>query len=241
MNDLSLDDLLPGTPVRLSVTLSSGGKRVLEGIIRNREDARILVSMQWEELNWKALQLDATWTLVHELKDCILTHEVRFIEFLQDQAMLLEVSVSTCFNSSRRAERVEAEVLLRDWPLGAGWSRLRKAGRQKVVLSRNGILFKTEVPLKCGHEIGLEIFLPGKLQQPLQVAGHVVHTTPKGKNQHEVAVAFSSISQEDQDLIDTLFLTHHFRKMHDRVRLLGSVLSPSLNDPKKNGDPSENT
>jgi PilZ domain len=239
MSDTPIGPLPSGTAIRLSLPLVRLENRVLEGVIRGQEGTTLLVSLDWGDLSWSLVDKDKTWLLVHEQGEDIVTHQVGFLELRNDRTLCLSLLSATSFNAARAAERIEAEVLLRDWPLGSPWSRLRKTTRQKVVLSRNGILFTTEIPLRLGHEIGLEIVLPGRSQQPVQVAGHVVHATSKPGHLYEVAVAFKSIAREDQDLIDTLFLTRHFRKMHDRVRLFGSVFSPTLDAPQDDNDPQE--
>lgn len=227
MTDKLMEDLHEGALLRVTIPLEGGTHLTLDGAVEKVEE-HLFVCIQDDPQAQQPIASHETWVLTMDYHGSVLLFRARLQEQLSVRRFSLQVESVAQHSTTRKSCRVDAMVKIREWAGSNAWSRLSKANTRQVTLSTSGIRFISSERFRPGQKLGMEITLPGQNLKTIQTAGEVIRSRPDDLSHYEVAVSFSDISQENIDLIETFFITHHFRTMHNRVKLLGEVLSPSL-------------
>ena len=225
-SEASLDS---GTPVRLSIPQLQGHRRTLDGVLAT-------VDLPWVEMllatsaSKIGLEIqDIPWYLTHELADCVIAHQVNLVEQLQPKRWRLEILNSTCHRITRRSERIEAQVTIRNFaesPLTSGAS---PDSEQTITLNSEGLSFTTSRQLRADQVLELDLQFPGERPGRMRIAGKVIRVTPVQKGRFLVALSFTHLSRANRENLRRLFITRHFHDLNARIKLLGNLFSPTLN------------
>jgi len=227
MADNLMADLAEGALLRITIPLSGGTRLTLDGAVE--ELGRTMsICIDGSEIRVPPAVSENNWVIIRDLGETILLYRGHLVKRHGPRRFSIHIESVAQHAATRKAQRVDAQVQIREWAGGASWSRLRKAQTRQVTLSSSGIRFISKDRFHPGQRLHLEISLPEKNLKRIQCTGEVIRCKPEELFQYEIAVSFIELSQEDTDILETFFLTRHFKTMHNRVKLLGEVLSPSL-------------
>lgn len=227
MSDNLMCNLTEGALLRTTIPLEGGTRLTLDSAIEAVGET-LLVCIDGSEISIPATVASDNWVLTRDLGETILLFRGQLAKRLGPRRFVITINSVIQHIATRKAQRIDARVQIREWTGPSSWSRLRKAQKRSVTLSSRGIRFSGADRFHPGQRLHLEISLPGKSHRTIQTTGEVVRCQPLQLFEYEIIVSFSELSKHDRDILETYFLTSHFKTMHSRVKLLGEVLSPSL-------------
>ncbi len=145
---------------------------------------------------------------------------------LDERRLRFEVEACDTHDDPRRHFRVDADVLLKHWPM----TRIPpvEAEAKRVNISGSGIRFSTPTPLRTGQRVGLEITLPGTRPKVVDCQGKVVSVFNQGEDHRETALQIVEIKPEKLTSIIDFCMGKKFRGLRSKAEFLGEVLSPDL-------------
>ena len=167
------------------------------------------------------------WVLTCEEGTRILAIRARARRILDDRRVRLEIVGSSALEGSRSFDRVDADVYLKYWPADEEGAQ-GKPVRRKVNLSGCGLRLVTDYAFEAGARLGLELVLPGKSLEVIRCTGEVVRVCELAGGEYETALEIAVIEPDDLGRLLNFCTAEQFRQMHNKVRVLASFLSPSL-------------
>ncbi|ORJ63473.1 hypothetical protein B5V00_01000 [Geothermobacter hydrogeniphilus] len=235
MTDNLMVGLTEGALLRVTIPLSGGTRRTLDAAVE-RIDQNLTVCIDGSETGVPPAVDTENWVITRDLGESVLLYRGRLEHRLAPRRFSLRIESVVQHAATRSAQRIDAEIQIREWTGSARWSRLRKARTRQVTLSNRSIRFIGPDHFHPGQQLHLEISLPGQPRSRVNVTGDVIRCQPLELSRYEVIVSFTDLSQENRDQLETFLLTRHFRSMHNRVKLLGEVLSPSLEQHEESSE-----
>lgn len=168
------------------------------------------------------------WVLTCEEGSRILAIRAQARQVLDDRRVRLEIVGSSAMEGSRSFDRVDADVYLKYWPADEEEGAQGKPVRRKVNLSGCGLRLVTDYAYEAGDRLGLELVLPGKSLEVIRCTGEVVRVCELAGGEFETALEIAVIEPDDLGRLLNFCTAEQFRQMHNKVRVLASFLSPSL-------------
>jgi len=223
-------NLPEGTLLRITIPLAGGTRLTLDGAVESTVGL-LQVCIDGSEIRVpRAVDTD-DWVLTRDLGETILLYRARLGKRLAARRFALCVESVAQHVASRRSQRIEVMIQIRKWSDPANWTRHLGAKPTQVSLSTRGICFVASDRLHPGQRLHLELTVPDTGQCLLRTEGEVIRCQTRKNATYETVISFKGLSRRDTDRLEAYFLTRNFRTMHNRVKLLGEVLSPTLELP----------
>jgi len=145
----------------------------------------------------------------------------RIDKILGDRDLQVIIVEATAYPQRRRFFRVDAEVVLKCWPLTEEEKPPSEAEAKRVNLSAVGLRFETTKFLKHGEKVGLELRLPGEHGQLVRCVGRVVRVEfSNDKRIEDVAIDMVGIKTDEQEKIIKFCLSEQRRQIRLKVKVL---------------------
>ncbi len=213
--------------IRIVPPSTDGSSVSLQGAVKQVSTSFLDILFPPESIPVDGLNRQGEWLIFWEKGENILSARARLDGLQGENRIRLEITGLFFQQSERRYPRVDAEVYLRYWATG-NEEKERLAIRQKVSISGCGLLFQSAEAYAVGAQIGLEISLPGPTLEVVRCVGCVVWSRPSAARCHEIALDFVQVPQPELDKILNFCMLEQFKQLHSKVRVMGPVLSPSL-------------
>ena len=216
---------------RLAIPLQGGMAAEHEVLLQRIEPTALEVEYSAGDFPRDRVDAAGNWTVFADNGTTLLSLHCQLDTFSGPCRLRLLVEEFSFHSHSRRFHRIDAEVFLTCRYGFRQWPEPGRSVRQKINLSGSGVRFRSEIAFRPGQLLTLEIAFPGRLLETLRCGGKVIRNVRLETGVYEVSLEIVRVDREDHAKVIAFCMAEQFRQMHSRVRVLASLLSPSLSGP----------
>ncbi len=215
--------------LKIQIPVSAASPLSLDAVLCSCVPPFLELQFPPEMLRLADIDLQGDWQCTCDNGIRILAVRARLASLPETGRVRLTVVSATFQSCARRHERVDAEVHLNYRSEEEVLPLHRSAVRQSVNISGCGICFRAAVVYRRGERVEVQMTLPTQGSAQVRCVGRVIRVnSPQTDQRCETALEIVEIGPADLDRLITFCMAEQFRKMHSKVHVFASILSPSM-------------